>query len=113
MSFDILSVAKDNYFIKINPAFTRTLGYDEKDIKKIKFMELIHPNDLEYAKEVLEKHCQGIPIVIFRARFLYKDKSCSWIEWSSNIDKKLGIFYSVGRDVSDIVQYEIERNSHK
>jgi len=111
MSFDILTVAKNNYFIKINPAFTQTLGYDENDIAKIKFMDLIHPDDLANAKEVMARHYQGLPIVNFRIRLLCKDGSFKWIDWNSNIDKKLGIFYSVGRDVSEIVQFEIERET--
>ena len=109
MSFDILTVAKGEYFIKINPAFTKTLGYNQNDMDRIKFMELIHPDDLKTASEVLSKHLEGNPIVNFRTRFLCKVGSYKWLDWNSNIDMKQGLFYSVARDVTELVQLESER----
>lgn len=111
MSFDILTVAKGEHFIKINPAFTKTLGYNKSDMDRIKFIELIHPDDLQTANEVLAKHLEGNPIVNFRTRFLCKDGSYKWLDWNSNIDTKQGLFYSVGRDVTEIVQLENERQT--
>lgn len=111
MSFDILTVAKEEHFIKINPAFTKTLGYNQSDVDRVKFMELIHPDDLKTASEVLAKHLEGNPIVNFKTRFLCKDGSYKWLDWNSNIDLTQGLFYSVGRDVTDIVQLENERQT--
>lgn len=109
MSFDILTVAKGEHFIKINPALTKTLGYNQDDMNRIKFMDLIHPDDLKTATEVLAKHLEGNPVVNFRTRFLCKDGSYKWLDWNSNIDMKQGLFYSVGRDVTEVVQLEMER----
>lgn len=109
MSFDILTVAKSEHFIKINPALTKTLGYDQNDMNRIKFMDLIHPDDHKTATEVLAKHLEGNPIVNFRTRFLCKDGSYKWLDWNSNIDMKQGVFYSVGRDVTELVQLESDR----
>jgi PAS domain S-box-containing protein len=109
MSFDILTVAKEEHFIKINPAFTKTLGYNQNEMSRIKFLELIHPDDLKIANEVLAKHMEGNPIVNFRTRFLCKDGSYKWLDWNSNIDIKQGLFYSVARDVTELVQLESER----
>jgi PAS domain S-box-containing protein len=111
MSFDILTVAKGDHFIKINPALTKTLGYNQSDMDRIKFIELIHPDDLQTANEVLAKHLEGNPIVNFRTRFLCKDGSYKWLDWNSNIDTKQELFYSVGRDVTEMVQLENERQS--
>lgn len=109
MSFDILTVAKDEHFIKINPALTKTLGYTQEDMHRIKFMDLIHPDDSKTANEVLARHLKGEAISHFRTRFLCKDGSYKWLDWNSNIDTKLGLFYSVGRDVTELVQLENER----
>ncbi|MBA4276837.1 PAS domain S-box protein [Flavobacterium sp.] len=111
MSFDILTVAKGEHFIKINPALTKTLGYNQNDMDRMKFMDLIHPDDLKAANEVLAKHMEGNPIVNFRTRFLCKDGTFKWLDWNSNIDTKQGLFYSVGRDVTQMVQLENERQS--
>jgi PAS domain S-box-containing protein len=109
MSFDILAVAKGEHFIKINPALTKTLGYNQDDMNRIKFMELIHPDDSKAATEILAKHLEGNPIINFRTRFLCKDGSYKWLDWNSNIDTQQGVFYSVGRDVTNLVQLEIEQ----
>lgn len=108
-SFDVFTVAKEGHFIKINPALTKTLGYNQEDMNRIKFMDLIHPDDLKTANEILTKHMEGNTIVNFRTRFLCKDGSHKWLDWSSNIDIKQGVFYSVARDVTEMVQLEIDR----
>lgn len=109
MAFDILTVAKDGHFIKINEAFTKTLGYSQEEMDKIKFIDLIHPDDRQMATEVLEKHYKGESIVNFRTRFLCKDGTYKWLDWNSNMDVENGVFYSVGRNVTKLVQLENEQ----
>lgn len=109
MAFDILTVAKDGHFIKINEAFTKTLGYTQEEMDKIKFIDLIHPDDRQMATEVLEKHYKGESIVNFRTRFLCKDGTYKWLDWNSNMDVENGVFYSVGRNVTKLVQLENEQ----
>jgi PAS domain S-box-containing protein len=111
MAFDILTVAKDDHFIKINQAFTKTLGYNQEDMDRLKFMDLIHPDDKATATEVLSKHLKGEPVVNFRTRFLCKDGSYKWLDWNSNMDLQQGVFYSVGRDVTEMVKLEDEEHT--
>lgn len=111
MSFDILAVAKGDHFIKINPALTKTLGYNQEDMDRIKFMELIHPDDLKEANEVLSRHLEGNAVINLRVRFLSKDGSYKWLDWNSNIDMQHGVFYSVGRDVTELVLLEDEQKT--
>jgi len=87
------------------------LGYSQEDMDRIKFMELFHPDDLEVAKEMLSKHLEGNPIVNFRSRFLCKDGSYKWLDWNSNIDVQQGVFYSVGRDVTELILLEEEQKT--
>ena len=109
MAFDILTVAKGDRFIKINQAFTKTLGYNQEDMDRIKFMDLIHLDDKKTAEEVLEKHLKGKSVVNFRIRFLCKDGSYKWLDWNSNMDLQNGVFYSVGRNVTELVELENEQ----
>ena len=109
MSFDILTVAKNDHFIKINPAFTKTLGYTQQEIDAIKFMELTHPDDRSIADEVLAKLLRGDPIVSFEDRVLCKDGTYKWLDWHSTIDMQQGILYSVARDITEKVHLENEQ----
>ena len=111
MAFDILTVAKDNHFIKINPAYTKTLGYTQDDMNRIKFLDLIHPDDKQNTTEVLQRHLKGEAVINFRTRFLCKDGSYKWIEWNSNIDVNNDVFYSVGRNVTELVELEEEQQN--
>lgn len=111
MAFDILTVAKGDHFIKINQAFTKTLGYNQEDMDQLKFMDLIHPDDKATATEILSKHLKGAPVVNFRTRFLCKDGSYKWLDWNSNMDLEQGVFYSVGRDVTELVKLEDEEQT--
>ncbi|MGO4906475.1 PAS domain-containing protein [Flavobacterium sp. W20_MBD1_R3] len=106
MAFDILTVAKDEHFIKINPAFTKTLGFNQDDMNRMKFLDLIHPDDKQTASEVMQRHLQGESIINFRTRFLCKDGSYKWLDWNSTIDPDHSIFYSVGRNVTELVELE-------
>lgn len=106
MAFDVLTVAKEEHFIKINPAFTKTLGYEQDDMNQIKFIDLIHPDDKQNATEILQRHLEGESVINFRTRFLCKDGSYKWLDWNSNIDFKNGVFYSVGRNVTELVELE-------
>lgn len=108
-AFDILMVADEEHFIKINPTFSKTLGYTQEDIKHIKFIDLIHTDDKQRAREIIQKHLLGEPIINFRARFVCKDGSYKWIDMNSNVDLSGHIFYSVGRDITQIVELENEQ----
>ena len=111
MAFNIFTVAKNGHFIKINQAFTKTLGYTQKDLDKIKLIELIHPDDTQKAKDIRGKYFKGESIINFRNRFLCKDGSYKWLEWNSNMDIENSTYYSVGRDVTELVQLENEQQN--
>ncbi len=106
MSNNLLVVAKGEYFIKINPAFTKTLGYTQEDMNTIKFMELTHPDDKNIADEVLAKLLRGDAIVNFEDRVRCKDGTYKWLDWHSTIDVQQGVLYSVARDITEKVKDE-------
>ncbi|MFA9188054.1 PAS domain S-box protein [Flavobacterium sp. FBOR7N2.3] len=109
MSFDIFTVARKDHFIKINTAFTYTLGYIQKDMDEIKFMSLVHPDDYSTSVEVLAHILKGNTIISYKNRVRHKDGSYRWFDWNSSIDLKEGIIYSVARDITDKVQLESEQ----
>ncbi|HEX9151341.1 MAG TPA: PAS domain S-box protein [Flavobacterium sp.] len=106
MSNNLLVVAKGDYFIKINPAFTKTLGYTQTDMDTIKFMDLTHPDDKMIAEEVRGKLLKGEEIVNFEDRVRCKDGTYKWLDWHSTIDLQQGIVYSVARDITEKVKNE-------
>ena len=111
MSFDIFTVAKNNHFTKINAAFTNTLGYTQKDMDEIKFMDLVHPENRTHAEEMLSKILKGESIISYKNRIRHKDGSYRWLDWNSNIDMKDGTIYSAARDITEKVELELEQQN--
>jgi PAS domain S-box-containing protein len=55
MSFDMFVVIKDENFVKVNPAFTRILGYDQQEIINKPFLSFIHPDDASIFMDGVKK----------------------------------------------------------
>jgi PAS domain S-box-containing protein len=111
MTFDILGVIKDDYFIKINPAFAKTLGYNGKEIAKIKFSELVHPDDEKTVTETLSTLSKENPVVHFKDRVQCKDGTYKWLDWNINFDIKTAVLYSAARDITENVRLEEEEKT--
>jgi PAS domain S-box-containing protein len=108
LTFDILSVTKGNDFIQINPSFTKTLGYSQKDIANIKYMQFVHPDDKKNVAATLATLSKENPAVNFKDRILCKDGTYKWLDWNVNIDIKNDILYSAARDITEKVRLEEE-----
>lgn len=109
MAFDILTLVKNERFVKINPAFTKLLGYNQKDLDNIIFTDLTHPDDKRITEEVLARLMKGETVVNFKNRLLSKDGTYKWLDWQGNFDHSLGILYSVARDITENVLLETEQ----
>ncbi|MGO4817976.1 PAS domain S-box protein [Flavobacterium sp. W22_SRS_FP1] len=106
ISYDIFVVAKDGYFVKINAAFTRTLGYDLNDLDKRAFLSLTHPEDKKASLDDIQKSQKKNSIISYRARTLCKDGSYKWLDWTNTFDPQTGTMYAAARDISKLVETE-------
>lgn len=50
----LLSIVDSTHFIKVNPAWTKVLGWTEKELTETPFLEFIHPDDLKPSVEAVE-----------------------------------------------------------
>lgn len=102
MSIDMLCVAGfDGYFKQLNPAWTKTLGWSEEELKAKPWIEFVHPNDRLVTIEDARSLSAGGIDDNFENRYLAKDGSYRWISWHSIplIEEKL--FFCVARDVTE------------
>ncbi|MBN2018339.1 MAG: PAS domain S-box protein [Candidatus Cloacimonetes bacterium] len=109
ISPDLLCVADFNTatFIKVNPSFTKVLGYDEGDLLDKPFLDFIHPDDIEPTIKVIEENLkQGITVINFINRYRCKDGSYKYLDWISRPIKERGQTFAIARDVSDRVGVE-------
>ncbi|MAT14827.1 MAG: histidine kinase, partial [Planctomyces sp.] len=109
LSVDLLCIAHhDGRLLKVNPAWTTTLGFEstlgfeKSDLEQVRFTELVHPEELELVQAELQLLKASQKSSYFQARFRCKGGEWKWIEWNieaAYYDNKK--FYAVGRDITD------------
>lgn len=88
------------YFVQLNPAYARLLGYDEAQLLATPYRELLHPQDRDVGTEALRRQLQeGVPIEDLVTRMRCADGSYRWLEWNS-ITGPDGLLYGAARDTT-------------
>ena len=106
VSPDLICVVnyETTHFVRINPAFTKTLGYKESELLDHSLMDFVHPDDIASTVEVIEKQLKTGEIVIdFTNRCLCKDGSYKYLDWVLRPLQEKGLTYAMARDVSSQV----------
>jgi PAS domain S-box-containing protein len=99
VSEDLLGVANfDGYFLSMNPAWTRLLGWSEDEIKAMHVSVLRHPDDTAHSEAGRKQLTQGVPTVRMENRFRHKDGSWRWLHWT--MTEHDGLIYVAGRHVT-------------
>jgi PAS domain S-box-containing protein len=99
VSEDLLGVTNfEGYFVSINPAWTRLLGWTEAEIKSMHVSALRHPDDAAAAIAGRAQLARGVSTVRMENRFRHKDGSWRWIHWTMTAENAL--IYVSGRHVT-------------
>ena len=98
LSIDLLGWSKDGVFLKVNPAFTRLLGFTEEELCARPIFSYLHPEDVAASAQHRIAVTAGATGRNFDCRFACKDGTYRWLAWSSVAED--GIIYSVARDVT-------------
>lgn len=100
-SRDLVCVTSlDGVFKQINPAFVLLLGFNEHEILKQSFFDLIHPEDLSITKEKLETLVLHDHTIEIKNRLQGLDGSFLTFEWLFKTNAKNDLFYGIGKNVT-------------
>ena len=110
LSSDLIGVADlKGYLKRVNPAFERTLGYSSEELLSRPYIEFIHPDDrgptVTAAGDTLERG----EVADFEARWLRKDGSVRWLEWSGQAAPGEAALYGTARDITERKQLEAQQ----
>ncbi len=106
-SLDLLCIADtDGYFHKLNPAWEKTLGYALHELEKKKFLDFIHPDDLERTLVAISNLSSQKEVIDFTNRYRCKDDTFRLIEWQATPIGNL--IYAVARDITERKRAELE-----
>ena len=112
-SMDCLCIADyEGYFVKINPAFIKLLGYSEEELKSKLISEFIYPEDQERTAAFREALKRNVPLVNFENRYLTKSGALVWLHWTSIPQENERLIYAIAKDITHVKNLEKERISH-
>ena len=107
ISLDLLCIADiEGTFIKLSKSWESTLGYTTEELEGRRFLEFVHPNDIDAALNALTALSEQKQVLNFTNRFKGKDGSYRDIEWSSQAYGD--IIYASARDISERKKLELE-----
>jgi PAS domain S-box-containing protein len=111
LSLDMLCIAdlKTGYFLKLNPAWEKTLGFSREELQSRPMFEFVHPDDLQRTLDQNREVRAGGQALSFENRYRCKDGSFRWLLWNSTADFERQLIYAVARDITERKRSEEER----
>jgi len=109
MSLDLICIADLNTatFLKVNPAFTRMLGYSEQALLNRSFLDFVHPDDVKPTLSVLEEKLKkGAKVFDFTNRYRCLDGAYRWLEWTSHPVPERGVTFAMAHDITESKRVE-------
>jgi PAS domain S-box-containing protein len=109
-SLDMLCFAGfDGYFRRVNPAWERTLGFNEVEMLSRPIIEFVHPEDRERTLAQNRDVRGGGQARLFENRYQCKDGSYRWLLWNAVADCARQTIYASARDITERKRAEEER----
>jgi PAS domain S-box-containing protein len=102
LSVDLLCIANfGGYFLRLNPAWERTLGISREELLSKPWLEFVHPDDREATLNARTTIVNDTELMAFENRYRCADGSYKWLQWTAYGYRDLGLIYAVARDVTD------------
>lgn len=96
---ELLYISDHHTLTRINPTFTRTLGFTAAELTERPFIDLVHPDDREDTRRALDELRTDHREVQFENRCVRKDGETRWFQWS--VVSEHGLLFGAGRDVTE------------
>jgi len=99
-ALDLLCIADTNgYFRRLSAEWQNTLGYTLADLEGKKFLDFVHPDDLDSTLATISDLSEQREVLNFVNRYRHRDGSYRWLEWRS---LPVGtLIYATARDITD------------
>lgn len=110
LSLDLLCIAGlDGYFKRLNPSWSRVLGWSEAELMARPVVDFMHPEDRERTLLARARLAEGVPLRGLENRYLCKDGSYRWLAWQSVAVPDAMTVFAIARDITDRRQLDYER----
>ena len=99
----------DGYFVKLNPAWEKTLQWSLQELHAKPYIEFVHHDDVEETRKTFRSVMDGEDLISFENRFRCRDGSYRWLLWTSAADPKRKMVYASALDITDRKKAEEEQ----
>ena len=100
-TLDLVCIAgRDGYFRKVNSAVINTLGYTQEELLKSPIYTFIHPDDRERTSRERNRLLTGNALINFQNRYVTKDGSVVWLEWTSVFLTDNEIVFAIAKNIT-------------
>jgi PAS domain S-box-containing protein len=106
LSADLFCILDARRFKKLNPAWSKCLGWKGDELIGSEALGIVHPDDRHVTKAALQNLKAG-QVVDFENRCRHRDGRYRWISWSGTMSDD-GLVHAVGRDITAKRQEEDE-----
>jgi PAS domain S-box-containing protein len=102
-SNEMLCVADNRgYFTRVNPAWTKTLGWSADELTSRPYLDFVHPDDMPATIREAQLLLSGThETIFFENRYRTPDGSYRWLSWQAKLAPGLGQLVAAARDVTD------------
>jgi rsbT co-antagonist protein RsbR len=100
-SLVMLCVANaEGRFERLNPAWERTLGWSDAELRGRPFLEFVHPDDRDATIAASQSIAEGNAVLAFENRYQHKDGSYRYLRWHTAPTDEHGRHYAVAQDIT-------------
>jgi PAS domain S-box-containing protein len=111
LSPDLLCIAGfDGFFKKINPAFSKLLGYTNEELFSKPINEFIYADDREITEKFRDELKKNKPLLNFENRYVTKSGELVWLSWTSMPIDGEKVIYAIAKNITHNKKLEEERN---
>jgi PAS domain S-box-containing protein len=105
MNLDLLCIADtEGYFLRLNPAWEKILGFSLAELMSKPFLELVHPEDVAATRKAILTLSDGGRLLDFTNRYRRKDGGYRLMMW--NAAAAGDRVYAAARDVTERIEAE-------
>jgi PAS domain S-box-containing protein len=101
LSLDVIcTVDKEGSFVTIGAASKQVWGYLPEELIGVKFIDLVHEEDVAYTLQVIADIMKGIEVTNLETRCKRKEGGLISVLWSARWDANESQYYCIARDAS-------------
>ena len=91
----------DGYLKRINPTFIETLGFSERELLTVPFINFVHPEDRAATIAEVDKLSRGQTTISWENRYRTKDGGYRWLLWTAKAYLSEKIICAAAQDITE------------